>query len=80
MVSEYIGAGALAELAAMQDRHRAEAREEGRQPEENPELDALLGMLAKQAESMTRAYLQALGYHQHKGQWRKKRNGNRDND
>lgn len=77
VISEYIGAGPLADLVSMQDRHRAaerkEAREEGRPADDNPELDALLAQLAGNVETLTRAYLLATGHHPHKGQWRKTR-------
>jgi hypothetical protein len=81
IVSRYIGAGALAPLVAEIDQLRKErwqqqrweaqrARNEFAELAATPEA---LTLLIAEAQQATRAALEAAGYHQHKRQWRKKR-------
>lgn len=78
VVREYVGKGPLAELAAALDEEERLKREAVQQAmrERLAEWDAMaeevraLGTLTK---ALMRADLQARGFHQHKGQWRRKR-------
>jgi len=79
VIREYIGVGALGEIAAYMDaleRHQREEkaalwREERKRLES---LDALTEELSEAAEVLAKAALVAAGYHQHKrGEWRKRR-------
>jgi hypothetical protein len=81
VVSRYIGAGKLAPLVAsinqldrerrQQERWEAQmARNEFAELAATPEV---LTLLLEQAQSAATAALTAAGYHQHKRQWRKKR-------
>jgi hypothetical protein len=77
IVREYVGAGPIAELAAIQDEAERVRREEKARAwrEEREDLDALdgtAGELCELAELLTRAALLAAGYRQHnRGEWRK---------
>ena len=79
MLKEYVGAGPIAELVALQDeaeRHRREeeARVWKREREDLEGLDAEAGELCELAELLTRVALLAAGYRQHnRGEWRKPR-------
>jgi hypothetical protein len=75
---EYIGGGALGELAALHDaqerRRRKEAAERGRALlEQAEELAAPVWELCEAADMLLRAHLVAAGYAKHKGEWRLKR-------
>ena len=80
-VSRYISAGRLAPLVAEineldRERRQQERWEAQRARNEFAELAATpedLTLLLGQAKSAAAAALQAAGYHQHKRQWRKKR-------
>lgn len=74
--TEYLGAGAVAEAAAMFDaaeRMERQAEREARRAELalDREIDESDRHLRKQIE----AALLASGYHKHKGTWRKRRHG-----
>jgi hypothetical protein len=78
VIREYIGAGSLGELAAKTDALKRLRREEEAKAwqEERDSLEAIdkaLGELYETAEILTRATLFAVGYHQHKGEWRRRR-------
>lgn len=81
VVSRYIGAGRLAPLVAeinqiRKERRQQERWEAQRARNEFAELAATpedLTLLLEQAQSAAAAALVAAGYHQHKRQWRKKR-------
>ena len=78
VVREYVGGGILGELAAAQDAHRRAEHEAQKQAweAERERLDALeapLAALNTACRDLTRRSLEAAGYHQHKGQWRKRR-------
>ena len=79
VVREYVGRGALAELAAEMDALRRRRREEEakawrRERESLEALDRTLEELYEAAEVLARASLIAAGYHQHhRSEWRKRR-------
>jgi hypothetical protein len=79
IVREYIGAGPLADLAALQDeaarlRREEEMRAWRKAREDLEDLDATAGELCELAEFLTRAALLVAGYRQHnRGEWRKLR-------
>jgi hypothetical protein len=78
VVCEYVGSGEVATAAARADAEaRAHRREEAaaQQAERDwwESLDADLTALCAWADLVARAVLVAAGYHQHKGQWRKRR-------
>ena len=75
---EYVGGGALGEVAAELDEVKRRQREEEaaywREERERLERSAaFLQELEEVAEILVRAHLLASGFHQHKGQWRKQR-------
>ena len=83
VVTEYLGAGDLAQatvaLDALDRERRAQERaalraERERQGEIDRALDAAGALLGE----LTEAALLVSGYHAHKGQWRKRRDGKRD--
>src|SRR5688572_6354765 len=82
VVSEYVGtgfAGEIAELFAAEDRHESEykRRELHKQKAIAHEIDSKTGEMERVTRTITRACLLLAGYHAHKGQWRKLRNGQR---
>ena len=80
VVSEYVGPGLIGQMAAELD---AEDRlERGcaranlvKQRTETKAIDQQVRDVESQIRTLTRAFLLAAGYHPHKRQWRKKRNG-----
>ena len=75
---EYVGGGALGEVAAELDEVKRRQREEEaaywREERERLERSAaFLQELEEAAEVLVRAHLLASGCHKHKGQWRKQR-------
>ncbi len=81
VVREYVGAGRVAELVAQLDALQRQEREAKRAAwrEVKAELDALeagvVGLI-RLTDLVAAAALRAAGFHQHKGQWRRKRHGN----
>ena len=80
VVSEYVGAGWLADAAATLDDISRQEREIERAAwrEEEAQTQALLSdfnQVEDLARVITRASMLLSGYHPHKGQWRKKRVG-----
>lgn len=78
VISEYVGPGLVGRLAAFHDQtDRAQAaheREEFRAAKaKQRELDRAVDGFGELVRSLTREELQAAGYHQHKGQWRRRR-------
>jgi hypothetical protein len=78
VVSEYVGRGELAEAIATLDALDRERRELERQAERHEleedravarEVDAICGM----TRTLMSAMLLSIGYHTHKGQWRRRR-------
>jgi len=81
VVREYVGAGRVAELAAMLDaeerRERTAARDRARQAEarDGPAF-ATLADLGQVLDGLAAAFLIDAGYHRHKrGEWRRRRHG-----
>lgn len=75
---EYVGKGLAGELAAAQDAEaraeRAAAREELRHEQQmTTDLRASLAALSEQIVGLMEATLEARGYHEHRGEWRRKR-------
>jgi hypothetical protein len=74
VVSEYVGAGELAQTAAILDALEREIRRAERQKrEEARALDAQIDEVCDLNRALTYAALLVAGYHTHKGQWRRKR-------
>lgn len=74
VVTEYLGAGELAELEAELAAQRAADREtERREWDRDLQADVQLDEYGQALRILTRATLLASGYHQHKGQWRRQR-------
>lgn len=80
VVKEYIGRGPAAEAAAAEDAARRKERDDRRQAEAGDldkfeRIGALVDNLSGQADAALRAALSKAGYHEHRGQWRKRRHG-----
>lgn len=78
VVSRYIGGGELALIATeinTQDRQeRKRQRQEQRKTQnEQNEIDQELARTETVLATIVRAVLRSAGFHQHKGQWRKRR-------
>ena len=79
VVREYVGGGALGEIAALEDAHaRSRRQEEAALWKEDrgrlEELAAPVDELCEAAEVLARAALLAAGYRRHtRGEWRKRR-------
>jgi hypothetical protein len=78
VVSEYVGGGVLVEL----EQYRAEQERALREAERErlriaklsmAEVDAQIGRFSRMVDELVRAELIAAGYHQHKRQWRRRR-------
>ena len=85
VVREYVGTGAVAELAAAADGlKRADRRAalEARRAEEASWREALAPLLelSRAVDVVVRATLLAGGFHRHARTWRKKRNVNSDDN
>jgi len=84
VISEYVGRGEYAEFIARieaQDReHRAFTREmechELQEMHKEVEVcDELMDEVEKAIRALTQGWMLAHGYHMHKGQWRRRRDG-----
>ena len=78
VVREYVGSGEFAKLAAEVDALEREGREMARAKERASReefdcLDSLIEDFCDQSDQLIHAALKAVGFHQHKGQWRKRR-------
>ncbi len=80
VISEYVGGGQLVVLAE----HQAQIERERKQREREEvraarismaEIDARINEFSKLVDTLIDAYLLTLGYHKHKRQWRRRRNG-----
>jgi hypothetical protein len=82
VVRDYIGKGAIAQLAAQMDAVRQQERELAAQEKhELAALDLEVRALSDWTDLLARAALLAAGYHQHKrGEWRKTRGQHRPGD
>jgi hypothetical protein len=78
VVSEYVGGGLLVEF----EQYRAEQERAAREAERErlriarmsvAEIDAQLDRFSRMVDELVRAELIAAGYHQHKRQWRRRR-------
>ena len=69
----YVGAGDFAHVAAKLDEAERLRRKEERERLERSA--AFVHELEEAAEVLTRAHLLASGFHQHKGQWRRRQRG-----
>lgn len=77
-VSEYVGSGIIASLAADLDKIERDRQELARLEwqahiEEQNVIDRQIEEVGRQAREITRAVLLATGHYQHKGTWRKRR-------
>jgi len=81
--TEYLGAGPLAEAMATLDAVEREERElewaaMRAEREAQREIDRTIDAVGDALRELTRVVLVAYGYHLHKGQWRKRRDGGED--
>jgi hypothetical protein len=77
VVRQYVGTGSDAEKAAAEDEarraRREAAREAGREEaERRGEADAEVAALGDAVGLLARAALAAAGYHEHRGEWRRR--------
>jgi hypothetical protein len=69
----------VAYLADHRIKQTAQWRDEDREQEaalqacDSKGIDSMLNRFSQSVDAMTDCYLQALGYHKHKGQWRRER-------
>lgn len=80
VISEYVGTGKLAEMAAALDdleRAREKSQQQDRQQEraQYGALESDVKRVQEYTRLLTRAALLLAGYHPHKGQWRKRKDG-----
>jgi len=78
IVREYVGTGAVAELAAEQDRLDRDRRDGERAERYQVLMDleaaeAPIAVLHDDVELLAHGALLAAGFHQHRGQWRRRR-------
>jgi hypothetical protein len=78
IVREYLGCGETAELLARIDERAQEVRTmeaqiEAQQRAETTSLDSELNRLCQLVDSLSRAVLLSGGFHEHRGDWRKRR-------
>ena len=82
VVSEYVGGGLVVSL----EQHRAEIERERREAERErlraakmsmAEIDQALDRFSDMVDTLMAAELVSLGFHQHKRQWRRRRNGSK---
>ena len=76
MITDYLGAGTVGQLAAeLDDVEEAERREERRRHQQQIEFDGRLEQsiqtVTDAIRELTEAVLLCSGHHTHKGQWRK---------
>ena len=82
VISEYVGTGAIGELAVLQDQQRRADRCRRREAvrariRDGQAIDAELERAADKLRAAATILLEAAGYHRHKGTWRRKRRGER---
>ena len=85
VVSEYRGGGDLALYAGVlaeeeAERKAAERDQRRRERAEGERLDAEVDRLLRLVEALSASELVAAGYHNHKGQWRKRRDERTDEE
>jgi hypothetical protein len=76
--SKYVGSGIVAQICAGDDNDKRQDQAAKRAADQatrqaEAEIDRQLAGVELAIAAMTHATLLAAGYHQHKGQWRKKR-------
>jgi hypothetical protein len=78
VLTEYRGAGDVAEMAAALDaEERAERQAEREARKAELALDMEIDAAGRQLRGALEAALLASGYHKHKGTWRRRRHGHR---
>jgi len=82
--TEYLGAGILGQYAATidaeeQERRREEREAQAAERQAQAAIDRRLDEAGAELRGLLREVLQAAGYHQHKGTWRKRRDGRETN-
>jgi len=82
VISEYVGRGELAEATATLDaldRHEQEDERAALRDEREAQraVDQAIDTAGELVRALTHTVLLASGYHKHKGQWRKRRDGQR---
>ena len=80
VVSEYVGTGLFAELlgeadALERDQRALEREAERQEREEMLAVDREIDQVVELIRALTHGMLLISGYHTHKGQWRKRRDG-----
>jgi hypothetical protein len=80
VVSEYVGGGLVVDLAQRsaeieQARKQAEREQLKAERMSMAEIDNALDDFSNMVDSLVEAELISLGFHRHKRQWRKRRNG-----
>src|SRR4051794_29061450 len=78
VISEYVGSGEAAEVAAAQDNAARTQRAASRALLANEQIqyeamNQVVAQFQAAVRTQVRAQLETQGYHQHKGQWRRKR-------
>lgn len=75
VVSEYVGSGEVAYIADHMAKREREEKREARQAltATDSQADSLLDSFSREVDTITDSYLGLLGYHRHKGQWRRGR-------
>ena len=78
VIREYIGGGAVGELAAQLDVIEREQREYEREAwrverEGIEEFDETIAKVCQMADIIARAAMLAAGFHRHRGEWRRRR-------
>ena len=81
--SVYVGTGLIAGLAADLDtndnaKKKAEREAFRREVERQNAIDSRIDEVCRMTEMLTRAALIASGFHLHRGQWRRRRNGEKE--
>ena len=83
VISKYMGGGPLAAMAAEQAATAKAEREQQRREQrkirdEQKQINRQLDEQGKIVAATTEQFLRRLGFHKHKGQWRKRGRGKRD--
>jgi len=80
VVKKYCGAGSAGEAAALEDATRRKEREARRRADadDREKVDLVVGLvhdLHDQVDEAMRAALSHAGFHEHRGEWRRRRHG-----
>jgi hypothetical protein len=82
VISEYVG-GDVISISAYQTEKKQQEREKAERAEAKmslAEIDAQIDLLSKETDRLVSEWLISQGFHQHKRQWRLKRNGSKTKD